>query len=680
MNLITDAWIPVIYNDEKKVEVSLNKLFRDSERIVDFVLNPTERVGIFSLILAIVHAALDGPSDFEDWHSCKSSIVKKSISYLKKYNLEFNLFGEFSAFQMHKLEPEDIKEKGTYPQFLDKICYEIASGNNPTFFDKTKGPTKHDYGWIARQIFSYQNFDCGGTHGKARWGGKKKHNGTASFFSSPRLNALHTYILEKTMLDSIHMNLLNKELIQKEKNLEWGFPVWEKIPKNYEDKEAEYNLVSSYLGMLVPVSRTIKIHEDGIHCVIGDGFTYENYKENYKRIPTTTVIQKQEKGKKIENRYLKLRTGIHPWRELGSILAIKNWKPDFETKLSPLALNNIYYLLDIQEEDKRRPDFTIWSGQVNNDKSKILAKLEWRLTIESFLLYNKDTEDGEPIKQRPFDSYIEGVCFAEQVAFNLVDGIMQYFKKCDNKSLFDSYYSNKSRSQIINKFTINFWHTLDANYRLLVEESLDTKPLKYSQWYYLVINTAKNTFKNFCPTFDSKTIEAYVRGYEKIQMFKLEKNTEDKEISTIAENLISILNENKRNTNVLNKLKKLITNDVTNDVIALFPKNHLQNERLRTAYYIVAFVFAYSPRHSNNLNFGITARTIAKKYSSYDQKFKILLNSTDRKELKDRIVTWVNILKNTEAPINFKQLFTDIYYWGDNVKRSWGIAYWASED
>ena len=680
MNLIKDAWIPVSYNNGTKNQVSLTDYFKDSENIVDFVLNPTERVGIFSFILAIVHTALDGPEDYEDWYKCKSKIIETTLDYLDKHYLSFDLFGEFSAFQMFNLEPKskDLKTTGTYPQYLDKICYEIAAGNNPSFFDKKTEPLVHDYAWVARQIFSYQSFDCGGTHSTAIWNGKAKPGGKGSFKASPRFGALHTFIIVEDMLSTIHMNLLNKETIKRENNLDWGYPVWEKIPKGYTDVEARENLTGSYLGMLVPVSRTIKIHEDGVHCVLGNGFTYDNYSDNSIRIPTTTVVERKGKGKKIEYNYLKLKTGKHPWRDLGSICSIKDWDPDTETRHSPLALNNIYYLLDIQGVDKTRPNFVIWAGQVNNDKSKILGKSEWRLVIESLLLYNTENEEGEPLKQRPFDAYRAGVAFAEMSAYKLTEAVIKYYKGCGNKIIVDKYNS-KSRLQIVNNITVNFWYTLDMSYSLLMKESLDTKDLKETQWYKLVIKTALKTFTNHCPTFSSKTIKAYVEGFQEIYNFKGERTMKKGKIDIIAEDFIKILKAQVNNREIMSKFKQLIRNDVqgVNSSVSLFPLEHLKDKRLREAYYITAFMFAHNPRISTRKTFGHTVRQLAQKYSSYDLRFNALLGSFDRQELRERLKSMIHVLANTETPVNYQRLFTDIYYWGDVVKREWGIDFWA---
>ena len=82
MNLTTDAWIPIVWNDGKPGTVSLREAFERGHEIQDLALRPHERIALMRLLICIAQAALDGPRDYADWKACRPRIAPKRSSTL----------------------------------------------------------------------------------------------------------------------------------------------------------------------------------------------------------------------------------------------------------------------------------------------------------------------------------------------------------------------------------------------------------------------------------------------------------------------------------------------------------------------------------------------------------------------------------------------------------------------
>ncbi len=62
-----------------------------------------------------------------------------------------------------------------------------------------------------------------------------------------------------------------------------------------------------------------------------------------------------------------------------------------------------------------------------------------------------------------------------------------------------------------------------------------------------------------------------------------------------------------------------------------------------------------------------------------DARFRRLL-SADREELRELLPTLISYLKSQDIPVNYTNLYIDMFYWGEKVKQSWAQNYWASQE
>ncbi len=108
-------------------------------------------------------------------------------------------------------------------------------------------------------------------------------------------------------------------------------------------------------------------------------------------------------------------------------------------------------------------------------------------------------------------------------------------------------------------------------------------------------------------------------------------------------------------------------------------------------YYLIAGLFAYyqsgsgteSKRRITIGNFGDHCRIAAKKGSqsaSFEARFSTLLKANPE-DLPIVLRQMISLLKSTDVPINWNQLFHDLKRWNSEsryIQRQWANSYWSS--
>jgi CRISPR system Cascade subunit CasB len=96
------------------------------------------------------------------------------------------------------------------------------------------------------------------------------------------------------------------------------------------------------------------------------------------------------------------------------------------------------------------------------------------------------------------------------------------------------------------------------------------------------------------------------------------------------------------------------------------------NSRIET----LAGLFAYHPEETGQGNLGTTCRQLWIGNSSFDNRFRRLL-SCDYDEICERLRPVVLAARAKGVPVNYQELFADLWYWGDKVKARWAREYWG---
>ncbi len=374
MNLTTDAWIPIVWNDAKPGTVSLCEAFERGHEIQDLAVRPHERISLMRLLICVAQTALDGPSDQDDWRTCRPRMVEAALGYLRRWRHAFELFGDGQRFlQVPNLKKPTTKSNGDdddESNSTSKLDLALATGNNTTLFDNSGGSERaFTAPQLALMLTTFQCFSPCGTIGIALWNGSP----TPGWSSYPKVkpgqsahapcisgNMLHSYLRARNLLDSLHCNLITKEQVE-ELCVAWGKPVWEKMPTNPTDSEAVKNATMSYLGRLVPLSRSVQLADDRRSMTLANGLEFASYADGW-REPSATIVARTEKGQQ-KRVVLSASVDKAVWRKLHALTV----KAIGQRPGGPLALQNI----------SENEAFDLWvGGLVAEGNGKLLDSTE----------------------------------------------------------------------------------------------------------------------------------------------------------------------------------------------------------------------------------------------------------------------------------------------------------------
>jgi CRISPR system Cascade subunit CasA len=351
MNLTTDAWIPIVWNDGQPGTVSLCEAFERGHEIQDFAVRPHERIALMRLLICIAQAALDGPADYDDWKVCLPRIAPSALEYLDRWRHAFELFGSGQRFlQVANLKKPAKKSMGDDEEgnSTSKLDLALATGNNTTLFDNAGGSERtFTAAELALMLTTFQCFSPCGTIGVALWNGSP----TLGWSSYPKVkpgqsahapclsgNMLHSYLRGRNLLDSLHSNLITKEQVEGFCGHDaWGKPEWESVPLDPTDKGAAQNAAMSYLGRLVPLSRAVQLAEDRRSMTLANGLEYPSYPE-WREASATIVIVTRSVKKEPTRVALQASVDKDIWRELHALAVIA---VDKNTNGGPVALRNL---------------------------------------------------------------------------------------------------------------------------------------------------------------------------------------------------------------------------------------------------------------------------------------------------------------------------------------------------
>lgn len=472
MNLITDPWIPVVCDNGEALHVGLEQLFRKAAAIRDLSVNPPQRIALMRLLLCITQAALDGPADEADWQACRPRIIPETLAYLSTRHHLFELYGDQPFLQVAAL-------KSSFNAVVDKLDFGLSAGNNATLFDHeaTEEGRLPEDAWRVLMLLTYQCFSPGGKIGQTEWAGKQTlpSNGTSEHAPCLESSPVHLLIRGKTLLQTIHFNLLSKSQIGLLPSSTWGTPIWDAFPQEQTDENA-IKTVGTFLGRLVPLSRAIQMEAAQSKMTLVNGLSYPKLPAG--REPMLTVVLKGT-GANQKIGYVNLNLSRHIWRELGSLLSLR--ADAFEG--GAMALRN---LVGHFSEDEL---VDIWTGGLVADKGKILDTTEWNFTLPVSLL-------GEA----PLKKYSDGVAVANDGEFTLKKATQSYAKAMKAES---GGFSRRA--------TNHYWSTLDSNYQELVEIASD-QDRDLDGWRKLLYRTLCTAFDLACPHETPRQIQAYAQA------------------------------------------------------------------------------------------------------------------------------------------------------------------------
>ena len=497
MNLTTDPWIPVLWNDGATTPASLTDLFARGHEIRDLAVRPHERIALMRLAMCIAHAALDGPTDGDEWTNSLQRLPSTAVQYLKKWRGSFELLGAGPRFlQVSNLV--GTKSDEDEATSVSKLDVSLATGNNPTLFDNSGGSERtFTPAQLALMLLTFQAYSPGGTIGVALWNGKP----TVGWKSYPKPapgqsghapclpgSMLHTFVRASDFLNTLHINLITKEDATLLPGIRsWGRPVWELVPSSAEDIAPTTNATATYVGRLVPLSRAIRLQEKGL--LLANALDYPSWPES--REATASVKVREVKGQP-ERFIVAASLEKAPWRELNA-LTIKT--VSVSSNGGPMALNNL----------TGTAAFDLWVGGLVADKAKVLDTVEAVYYIPAVMLQTAGQQ-----------CYEKGVKFAEDAAWGLGRAVSTYHAELGDS--LDRPEARDRRDQLRAKAASQFWTQAERNVsRLLAAVDSTAPPFDYrtwrqSDWGKNVLHFAREAYELACPRQTARQMQAFVKG------------------------------------------------------------------------------------------------------------------------------------------------------------------------
>ncbi len=505
MNLTTGKWIPVVWEDGRPDKVSLLDVFQQGDRIQDLAVRPHERIALMRLLICIAQAALDGPKDHEEWKGCGTVLPAKAAAYLAKWKDAFELFGEGQRFLQ-------VPADGSAPAALDKL--DFVDAEMPTLFNQDVTPGRaFDEDWIVFRLLTYQAFAAGGCCGGSfkdeagRLKPQKGKNGPCRDGS-----AFHCYLRASDLLQTVRQNLITVEDVAMLKPLVWGRPIWELVYRSLAELAKHSDVVTSYLGRLVPVSRSLWLMGDRRTVLTANGLKYPGLSSDGVRLePAIAVRQHIDNRGVVGRRPVTAKAGEsmrHPWRELQAVLMLQR-----DGCGGPLTLRNV--------DDSGV--FDLWLGAFVTDQSKVDDSVEFvfaRLPSEML---------SDPRVQ---NAYSEGVSFSSQVEARLRNAMKCYRVVMEtlvgDESAAERKFSSMRRADkerfraIMTPLLSSYWTRLETRVGDLARGAADRD---LSRWKVIVCGAARAAYEIACPHETPRQLKAYSLGLN--ALFKPVEKDED---------------------------------------------------------------------------------------------------------------------------------------------------------
>lgn len=531
MNLTTDPWIPAVGRAGAAETVSLREAFERGDELRDLAVRPHERIALMRLLICIAQAALDGPSDYDDWKSCRPRIAATALDYLKRWKPAFELFGAGGRFlQLDDLTPavkEKPKRKGKPTPETEtdsgaeqngddgdtstsKLDLALATGNNPTLFDNAGGSTRaFAPADLALMLVTFQCFSPGGRIRVALWNGiPTQGDGSSNHAPCMAGGMLHAMPRGESLLDSIHRNLTSKEQATDFfGNGAWGRPVWERMPSGLGDASAVQNATRTYLGRLAPLTRAIRLADDGVSLLLANGLDYPSYPEW--REPSSSIIEIQIK-KGAERRLVGASIEKAVWRELHALTVGSLGRNEVG---GPAALQNL----------TDGASFDLWVGGFVANKAKPVEAVESVYHVPAAML----DESSRKI-------YEEGVRQAEIIEQRVRRAVSVYHKVLGDE--LDRPESKKRRQRIHGNACRQFWTDAECAVPRLLEAvaqpaTLGLQPNWFNTpWGKSIRTAADNAYRDACPHATPRQMRAFALGLRELR------NANDKRADVEAEN------------------------------------------------------------------------------------------------------------------------------------------------
>jgi CRISPR system Cascade subunit CasA len=159
-DLTSRPWLPVLRRDGSADELSLREVFvqaGDLRRLVGDVA--TQEFALLRLLLAVLHDAIDGPRDLDQWQEVWENGLPadRVAGYLDRYRERFDLLHPRTPF----FQTADLRTASGEIGSLDRIVADVPNGE-PFFTMRARGAERLGFAEAARWLVHAHAFDTSG--------------------------------------------------------------------------------------------------------------------------------------------------------------------------------------------------------------------------------------------------------------------------------------------------------------------------------------------------------------------------------------------------------------------------------------------------------------------------------------------------------------------------------------
>ncbi|WP_329550443.1 type I-E CRISPR-associated protein Cse1/CasA [Streptomyces sp. NBC_00696] len=321
-DLTSRPWIPVLRRDGTQDELSLREVFAQAHslrRIAGDV--PTQEFALLRLLLAIVHDALDGPRDTEDWAQlwADKGCFTPLPAYLDRHLDRFDLLHPHTPF----FQVADLRTARDEVFSLNRIVADVPNGD-PFFTSRMPAVDRLGFAEAARWVVHAHAYDTSGIK-TGTVGDARAKNGKVYPLGVGWAGTLGGVFVEgDTLRETLLLNLVAADTTGVRIDRD-DCPAWRREPCG--PTAAANRHPSGVRDLYTWQTRRLRLHfdEDGVHGVVlgyGDPLTAHNL---HTREPMTAWRRSTAQEKKRGEALVYLPREHDPsravWRGLASLMA-----------------------------------------------------------------------------------------------------------------------------------------------------------------------------------------------------------------------------------------------------------------------------------------------------------------------------------------------------------------------
>ncbi|MCX4744806.1 type I-E CRISPR-associated protein Cse1/CasA [Kitasatospora sp. NBC_01287] len=159
-DLVSQPWLPVQRLDGTTAELSLGEVFTEAHALRRLVGDlPTQEFALLRLLLAILHDAVEGPVELEDWEELWHSPAPFTAvgPYLAKYQEHFDLLHPRTPF----FQVAELRTEKDEVASLNRIVADVPNGD-PFLTMRMPGVDRLGFAEAARWLVHAHAFDTSG--------------------------------------------------------------------------------------------------------------------------------------------------------------------------------------------------------------------------------------------------------------------------------------------------------------------------------------------------------------------------------------------------------------------------------------------------------------------------------------------------------------------------------------